>query len=685
MNHLEQSPRGHFRLHVHAAIFRLHRFLHRIGAAEETLEQFPFLKGYLDELRPHLPPGLTFTESDRWWATTITGWEEAYAGAPLPLTPLPLDLSGRLALLLAGLPEEDSRFGTLFGYLQGPLGQRRPTAELISRVLESDGVVRPLLALGLLDTVNPGAPRSEWELAVPGPIWDLIRGDERESAALPSLADLILPEHVRVQVEALPAAMRAGKVRTVVLRGSRGSERLAVAGALARSLGLGLQEAEASGVQQARLGPICAMTRSMPVIRCEPGPGETVTLPDLPGYSGPVALVMGFEGGLAGPLTEAGAAVTVSLPPPDRALRRRCWQAALGDGAPTGAELDAIAERYHLPGGYIRQAGALALAGAALQGRERVTARDVQEAARSLNRQALDALAVRLEPKGSWDGLVVGEATMARLLELERRCRHRERLLEELGPSYETRANRGVRALLAGPSGTGKTLAARTLAAVLGMEIYRVDLAAVVNKYIGETEKNLNQVLSRAEELDVILLLDEGDALMAKRSDVRSANDRYANLETNYLLQRLEQYQGIILITTNAGELIDSAFKRRMDLSVDFQPPQGQERYQIWQLHLPAPNGIDPADLETVAVRCELNGGQIRNAAMHAALLAMDDGGRLERRHLEAAVQSEYRKAGAICPLGEPGVERPAVRGMHGFIKAVRRGGSGGAGGQAEA
>lgn len=679
MNHLEQSPRGHFRLYGYAAIFRLSYFLLRQGVAKEVLERFPFLNGYMDEIRPHLPTGLTWTESQHWWANTLATWEQAY-GEHLPLTSLKdLDLTGRLALLLAGLPEEDSRFGTLYAHLQAPLEQRRPTAELIGRILDHSDVIRPLLDLGLLEAANPAAPRSEWELAVPGPIWDLIRGDAKPPSPLPALADLILADDVRAQVEALPAALQAGKVRTVVLRGTRGSERLAVAGALARALGLGLLEVAAGAP---RLGPICTMTRSMPAILCEPGPGETIALPDLAGYTGPVAIVMGFEGGIKGRLADAS--VTVSLPPPDRALRRLYWQAALGPAAADDL-LDAIAERFHLPGGHIRQAAALATAQAALQQRERITLADIREASRALNRQALDALAVRLEPKGAWDGLVVSEQTLGKLLELERRCRHRERLLEQLGPAYERRANRGVRALLGGPSGTGKTLAARTLAAVLGMDIYRVDLAAVVNKYIGETEKNLNQVLSRAEELDVILLLDEGDALMAKRSDVRSANDRYANLETNYLLQRLEQYQGIILVTTNAAEYIDQAFKRRMDVAIDFQSPQGQERYQIWQLHLPAPNGIDPASRELVAMRCELNGGQIRNAAMHAALLAMDDGGRVELRHLEAAVQGEYRKAGAICPLGEPAAERPATRGMHGFMNALRQGGSRDAGGQRKA
>jgi SpoVK/Ycf46/Vps4 family AAA+-type ATPase len=178
-----------------------------------------------------------------------------------------------------------------------------------------------------------------------------------------------------------------------------------------------------------------------------------------------------------------------------------------------------------------------------------------------------------------------------------------------------------------------------------------VDLAAVVNKYIGETERNLNQVLSRAEELDVLLLLDEGDALMTKRTEVRNANDRYANLETDYLLQRLETYEGIAVITTNAGSRIDQAFLRRLDVIVDFTPPEAFERWLIWQTHLPLSHTVSAQLLDDLASRCVLTGGQIRNATLHATLLALDSGEAPGDAQLLAAVEHEFRKAGATYPL----------------------------------
>jgi SpoVK/Ycf46/Vps4 family AAA+-type ATPase len=279
----------------------------------------------------------------------------------------------------------------------------------------------------------------------------------------------------------------------------------------------------------------------------------------------------------------------------------------------------------------------------------------VRLAARAINRQVLDTLAARIDGPASWSHLVVREATLRELQLLEGRCRHRERLATAFESSLPGGMNRGVRAMFEGPSGTGKTLAARVLANELALDLYRVDLAAVVNKYIGETEKNLSRVLSRAEDLNVILLLDEGDSLMTRRTDVKSSNDRYANLETNYLLQRLESYTGIVIVTTNAGQSIDPAFRRRMDSVVKFHLPNAAERWQLWQAHLPPGHEVSAAALEDVAVRYEFTGGQIRNIGIRAALLALARRFvALQAEDLKEAIRAEHRKAGAsfIEPSG---------------------------------
>jgi len=263
----------------------------------------------------------------------------------------------------------------------------------------------------------------------------------------------------------------------------------------------------------------------------------------------------------------------------------------------------------------------------------------------------LDTLAAQLETSGDWSELAVSAETLGELRHLESRCCYRERLQQAVGPVLGRQLNAGVRALFSGPSGTGKTLAAKLLASQLQMDIYRLDLSTVVNKYIGETEKSLSQIFSRAEELDVILLLDEGDALLTQRTNVQTSNDRYANLETNYLLQRLESFEGILIVTTNAGDRIDTAFQRRMDVVVNFRAPEAAERWAIWQLHLAETSVVDASRLRELAVRCALTGGQIRNAVLHASVLALSNGGVVDNKHLEAAIRREYRKMGAVCPL----------------------------------
>jgi SpoVK/Ycf46/Vps4 family AAA+-type ATPase len=326
------------------------------------------------------------------------------------------------------------------------------------------------------------------------------------------------------------------------------------------------------------------------------------------------------------------------------------WKRALGKGA--SAEVSQIAatlaSTFCLPGRYIRQSARLASDYAAMERRQTVSVSDVRWAARAMNRQVLDTLATRVEGEASWAQLIVKDATGRELQILEDRCLHREQLASTFAASMPGGMNRGVRALFEGPSGTGKTLAARVLATELGLDLYRVDLAAVVNKYIGETEKNLSRVLSRAEDLNVVLLLDEGDALMTRRTDVKSANDRYANLETNYLLQRLENYTGIVVVTTNASQAIDLAFRRRMDAVVKFHLPDAAERWRLWLAHLPIDYEVDPSTLEEIARRYQLTGGQIRNVCVNAELTALSLGQHgLRLPHLLAALQAEHRKAGA--------------------------------------
>jgi SpoVK/Ycf46/Vps4 family AAA+-type ATPase len=360
-----------------------------------------------------------------------------------------------------------------------------------------------------------------------------------------------------------------------------------------------------------------------------------------------VGIVLGKQGGVVGPGAEK--AVILEVPIPDEHARKQHWLTGLA-GMPC-SDLDTVAASHRMTGGNIRRTAVLARSHAALAERKTVLPQDIRRAARAVHRSSLDALAARIDLDGLDDSLVVRDETGKELDALLARCRHREALRERVGPALRGQLNIGVRALFYGPSGTGKTLAARTLASRLGMDLYRVDLSSVVSKYIGETEKNLGQVFAVAEELDVMLLFDEGDSLFAQRTAVKTSNDRYANLETNYLLQRVETFEGIVVITTNAAEHIDSAFQRRMDMIVDFPSPDAAERLAIWKVHLPAKPELPPAFLDHVAARCVLTGGQIRNAVLHATLLALEAKRPVAIEDVEAAVVREYRRMGAMAPI----------------------------------
>jgi hypothetical protein len=691
-----RDARGHLGLLFYEAVLAI--IAHAIGRAEaaernaqEVFDDHPFLGGYFAEMSSRQPEGLSWEETFAWLRSARAAWE---AGAALPLRALrdelELDEPQIAALVLAGVVEEDGRFGNLFAALQPPHAPRRPTLAGIYEIIEGAWpelggepwtLCRPLLHAGLLEVLNRDAPRSEWIFRVPAPLWAAMRGEyAREPLpgirhhppdAFPALGDLLLGERDGQRLTELRALLAAGEARALVVRGLAGSERLEIPGATARALGRGVLEVTpaAAHAEASRLiGPLATLARAVPVWSLELGPGEVFEVPECQGYRGPCGVVMGPDGGLSGDAAEG--ALSIHLSPEPVALRFRHWRRAL----PTLADevCEGFARSFTLGGGYIRRAARLAAGYAALERRESVSLCDVREAARAINRQQLDSLATRLEDGGSWERLVVHPATADDLHHLERRCRHRERLTETLSSGFPGGLNRGVRALFQGPSGTGKTLAARVLACELGLDLYRVDLASIINKYIGETEKNLGRILARAEDLDIVLLLDEGDSLMGKRTEVKSANDRWANLETNYLLQRLDTYTGIVIVTTNAAGAIDRAFQRRMDVVVSFHLPDPEERWELWQLHLPADHALSAAALEDIALRFALTGGQIRNAAVRAVLLALSaPDGRVREPHLAAALEAEYRKAGASFPREREAPNREQGEAMNAFLGAI--------------
>ncbi|NJR16908.1 MAG: ATP-binding protein, partial [Calothrix sp. CSU_2_0] len=265
------------------------------------------------------------------------------------------------------------------------------------------------------------------------------------------------------------------------------------------------------------------------------------------------------------------------------------------------------------------------------------------DACRVQARPRLDELAQRIEPGASWEDLVLPETQKQILIDVAAHVRQRGKVYETWGFGGKSARGLGISALFAGASGTGKTLAAEVLANTLKLDLYRIDLSSVVSKYIGETEKNLRQVFDAAEQGGVILLFDEADALFGKRSEVKDARDRYANIEVSYLLQRMECYPGLAILTTNLKSAIDTAFMRRIRFVVQFPFPDAVQRAEIWRRIFPSDTPTQDLDAVQLA-RLSVAGGNIRNIALNAAFLAADAGEAVQMKHLLRAAQSEYSK-----------------------------------------
>jgi len=348
------------------------------------------------------------------------------------------------------------------------------------------------------------------------------------------------------------------------------------------------------------------------------------------------------------------AVTVVPFAAPDAATRRTCWQARLAAAGISLTEdaLSALASRFRLTPGQIDEA----LAGAFNRAAWRTAAgdpasemvvEDLFAAARAQSGHELATLARKIEPMTTWHRLVLPDDVTAQLHELVQRAAAQVRVMDTWGFAQTLSRGKGTSALFAGPSGTGKTMAAEIIARDLGVDLYQIDLSSVVSKYIGETEKNLDRIFRAAEDANAVLFFDEADALFGKRSEVRDSHDRYANLEISYLLQRMEAYDGLAILATNLREHLDDAFTRRLSMIVHFPAPDEPGRRRIWQRIWPpeTPLAAD-VNFDFLARQFKLAGGNIQNIALNAAYLAAADGGVVTMGHLRHATRREYQKMG---------------------------------------
>jgi hypothetical protein len=619
----------------------------------------------------------------------------AWLGHAYGLTAFDLDL-----LLIAIAPELDLRYERLYAYLQDDATRKRPTVDLALNLLCPSAAARidartrvaadaPLLHHGLLHLiVDPNQPHQPLLARAMRPddqVVRLILGESTLDPRLAPCARLVTAGRDLGSLALDPVTRRAMPLRALwqlprekppllYFQGPPDAGQQGAAEALAREAGLPLLIVDLERAVRAET-PLDELLRvsfreawfrrtamflpGVDTLRSEHFPGAQDTLLAEVAGSRVLTMLAGrspWSAAVTGHDDPAGV-VTVPFPVPAVTTRRACWQDALAAAGLAVEEraVDALAGHFRLTASRIAEAVLSARNGAVWTGSEPQPA-DLFAAARAQSGQDLASLARKIDPIFRWDDLILPQHALSQLGELHDRVAQRQRVLGEWGFNRVLALGRGICALFAGPSGTGKTMAADVVARELGLDLYKIDLATVVSKYIGETEKNLERIFDAAESANAVLFFDEADAIFGKRSEVRDAHDRYANIEIAYLLQKMEQYDGIAILATNLRENLDDAFLRRLHFIVEFPMPDEANRERMWRQFMPTEAPVDEAiDYAYLASQFRLSGGNIKNIVLSAAYLASANGGRIGMPHLIRATWREHQKIGRVLSESDIG------------------------------
>lgn len=594
----------------------------------------------------------------------------------------------------------DTRYEKIYAYLQDDVTKTRPSIDLVLCLGETD----PLRRFAARAHFNPDAPLIRYRLldmfddpsrAMPPLIGKYLKADDRVVAFLlgsdepgeriaryverreggEDLASLILDDTMRRGLQGLMAPAATTSRLVVHLQGRPGIGRRTIAKALCHARGVPIIVVDLVSLsadadfptcvvlidREARLAGAALYWGNVDILNAsenrallaafervvDTGPslafiaGETLRVPE--GASGNTDHVM------------------VMLELPTAARRLALWHRAL-ERRPfsiAAADLTGVATRFRFTPRQISES--LQTAQSLARWRDPVNAQvgvpDVYDACRYHSNRTLSTLARKISPRVGWDDIVLPSDRLVQLREICNHMKYRHQVFNEWGFDRKLVSSKGLMALFAGPSGTGKTMAAEIISGELGLDLYKIDLSSVISKFIGETEKNLARIFDEAESANAVLFFDEADALFGRRSEVKDSHDRYANIEVGYLLQRIEEYEGVAILATNFRRNMDEAFVRRLQFTVDFALPDEADRLRMWQRVLPEQTPRDVAiDLGLLARRFDLSGGNIRNIALAAAFLAADGADIVRMRHLIAATQREYQKMGKLVADGEFGV-----------------------------
>lgn len=573
-------------------------------------------------------------------------------------------------LLVALAPDLEVRFEPLYGYLQDDVTRRRagiglalelcgvePAGPAGRRLLGQDS---PLRASRLILVEEPERPFLTRLLRVPDRVAAFLLGDDApEPAVAPLLQDCEAAAAADVAALARWLGLEPG---LAYLRESRGGDAAPVAVAALRVAGLAALVVDLRRLRTdddlAEIAPLLVREAGLRGAAVVAGPVEALAaggraaVHAIAEQPGPLILfgTCGWD-----PEWSRSVPYCSEVQPTPAEEREDVWRMVLDGGAVPGLDPAAETAPFRLTADQVRRAARAARQLAAAADRP-VDAAHLRAGARAQNGSGLERLARRLEPAVALSDLVLPTPVMEQLTEITVRARHRDLVLGRWGMAGAASRRRGLTALFAGASGTGKTMAAEAVAGEMGLDLYVVDLATVVDKYVGETEKNLDRIFAEAERVNGVLLFDEADALFGKRSDVSDAHDRYANIEVAYLLQRMELFEGIAVLATNLRSNLDEAFARRLDALIDFPDPEAEDRLRLWErcLGTEAPRSED-VDVAFFARAFRLSGGNIRNIVLTAAYAAAQEDAPIGMAHLVLATQREYRKLGRMVVESEFG------------------------------
>ena len=601
-------------------------------------------------------------------------------------------------LIMCLAPEIGRQYEKVFAFLQDDVTRKQPSVDLVLNVLcptltdklaarSSFTPSSPLLYYHLIQLTESSTehpvPLISRFLKLDDRIVDILIGAKQLDARLSQVCQLIASAHEpdptllsHEHQERLGRYIRAHFGRTesrpplvFYLHGRYGSGRQAMANWVCHQLGLLLLITDVKKLLEAPL-PFADMIRLLgrevvlqPAALClenvdsllgqddQAASQLQILCNEIETFSS-LTFLLGHQPWTPQALFRNSRFIAIACPTPDEATRKTFWTHHLHARAHdlTDDQIAELASKFQLTSGQIQDAlrDAQNLSSWRIPEVEHLTMDDLHTASQHQSSQALDGLAQKITPHYDWNDIVLPEDQMRQLREIAHHVKYKHKVMSEWGFGKKFSLGYGVSALFAGPSGTGKTMAAEVLANELTLVLYKIDLSGVVSKYIGETEKNLNRIFDAANDSNAILFFDEADALFGKRSEVKDAHDRYANIEIAYLLQKMEEYSGIVILTTNLQKNMDDAFLRRIRFIINFPFPDETYREKIWLNIFPAPTPVSPEiDFSELAKKIKLSGGNIKNISLRAAYMAAEENQDIQFEHLITASKYELKKKGS--------------------------------------